>query len=54
MTGFNRLMQETIAENAEKSLEERLGKVYDLLAADAVEDDIEDYFEAQAEALLDG
>jgi predicted DNA-binding protein len=51
---MNRLVQEAIAEKAEKSVEERLGKAYDLLAAGSAEDDVEDLFAVQAEALLDG
>jgi len=42
-----------MAEKAEESVEERLGKAYDLLAAGSAEDDIEESFVIQAEALLD-
>jgi hypothetical protein len=49
---LNRLVQEAIAEKAEKSVEERLRRAYDLLAADSAEDDIENSFAVQAEALL--
>jgi hypothetical protein len=51
---MNRLVQEAIAEKAEKSVKERLEKAYDVLAASPAEDDIEDLFAIQAEALLDG
>jgi DNA polymerase III gamma/tau subunit len=50
---MNRLVQEAIAEKAEKSVKERLEKAYDILAASSTEDDIEDLFAIQAEALLD-
>ena len=50
---MNRLVQEAIAEKAEKSVEERLSQAYDMLAADAAEADIEKSFAIQAEALLD-
>jgi hypothetical protein len=50
---MNRLVQEAIAEKAEKSVKERLEKAYDVLAASPAEDDIEDLFAIQAEALLD-
>lgn len=49
---LNRLVQEAIAEKAEKSVEERLQQAYDLLAADAEEADVEKYFAIQAEVLL--
>jgi DNA polymerase III gamma/tau subunit len=50
---MNRLVQEAIAEKAEKSVKDRLDKAYDMLAASPAEDDIEDLFAIQAEALLD-
>jgi hypothetical protein len=50
---MNRLVQEAIAEIAEKSVEERLSQAYDLLAEDSAETDIEKSFAIQAEALLD-
>lgn len=49
---INRLVQEAIAEKAEKSVEERLSRAYDLLAGDPEEADIEGSFAIQAEALL--
>jgi len=49
---INRLVKEAISEKAERSLEERLSRAYDLLAADASEADIESSFAIQAEALL--
>jgi predicted DNA-binding ribbon-helix-helix protein len=49
---INRLVQEAIAEKAEKSMEERLSRAYDLLAVDSEEADIENSFAIQAEALL--
>jgi hypothetical protein len=49
---INRLVQEAIAEKAEKSVEERLSRAYDLLAMDSEEADIENSFAIQAEALL--
>jgi DNA polymerase III gamma/tau subunit len=50
---MNRLVQEAIAEKAEKSVKDRLEKAYDVLATSSAEDDIEDLFAIQAEALLD-
>ena len=50
---MNRLVQEAIAEKAEKSVEERLSRAYDMLAEDTAETDIEKSFAIQAEALLD-
>lgn len=49
---INRLVQEAIAEKAEKSVEERLSRAYDILAQDAAEADVESLFAIQAEALL--
>jgi hypothetical protein len=49
---INRLVQEAIAEKAEKSVEERLTRAYDLLAMDSAEADVENSFAIQAEALL--
>ena len=49
---INRLVQEAIAEKAEKSVEERLSQAYDLLAQDSAESDVESIFAVQAEALL--
>jgi predicted DNA-binding ribbon-helix-helix protein len=49
---INRLVQEAIAEKAEKSVEERLSRAYDMLAGDSAEADIENSFVIQAEALL--
>jgi hypothetical protein len=49
---LNRLVQEALAEKAEKSLEERLHRAYDLLAEDAAGEDVESLFAMQAEALL--
>lgn len=49
---INRLVQEAIAEKAEKSVEERLRRAYDMLAVGSEEDDIENSFAIQAEALL--
>ncbi|MHC4670945.1 MAG: hypothetical protein ACYTBZ_00550 [Planctomycetota bacterium] len=49
---INRLVQEAIAEKADKALETRLKKAYDLLAEDQEESDAEVFFAAQAEALL--
>jgi hypothetical protein len=49
---INKLVQEAIAEKAEKSVEERLRQAYDLLASDS-ETDAESFFAIQAEALLD-
>jgi len=48
----NRLVQEAIAEKAEKSLQDRLRKAYSVLAEDISETDIEKFFAVQAEALL--
>ncbi len=50
---MNRLVQEAIAEKAEKSVEERLSRAYDMLAEDSTEADVEKSFAIQAEALLD-
>lgn len=50
---MNRLVQEAIAEKAEKSVEERLMRAYDMLAEDLTEADVENSFAIQAEALLD-
>ena len=50
---INRLVQEAIAEKAEKTVEERLSRAYDMLAEDSVGADIESFFAIQAEALLD-
>ena len=49
---INRLVQEAIAEKAEKSVEERLRRAYDMLAVGSEEADIENSFAIQAEALL--
>ena len=49
---LNRLIQEAIAEKAEKSVEERLHQAYDLLAADSAGEEVESFFAIQAEALL--
>jgi predicted DNA-binding ribbon-helix-helix protein len=49
---INKLVQEAIAEKAEKSVEERLSQAYDLLARDSAESDVESIFAVQAEALL--
>ncbi|HEX4965802.1 MAG TPA: hypothetical protein VF173_33645 [Thermoanaerobaculia bacterium] len=49
---INRLVQEAIAEKAEKSVEEGLRRAYDMLAGDPVEADVENSFVIQAEALL--
>jgi predicted DNA-binding ribbon-helix-helix protein len=49
---INRLVQEAIAEKAEKSLEERLSRAYDLLAQDSAEADVERVFASQVEAVL--
>jgi hypothetical protein len=49
---INRLVQEAIAEKAEKALEERSRRAYDVLAEDAAEADVENSFAIQAEALL--
>ncbi|HEY4592042.1 MAG TPA: hypothetical protein VIJ61_06515 [Thermoanaerobaculia bacterium] len=49
---INRLVQEAIAEKAEKSVEERLSQAYDLLAQDSAESDVESIFAVQVEALL--
>jgi hypothetical protein len=49
---INRLVQEAIAEKAEKSVEERLSRAYDMLAEDPMEADVESLFAIQAEALL--
>ena len=49
---INRLVQEAIAEKAEKSVEERLSRSYDLLALDSAEADVESLFAVQVEALL--
>ena len=49
---INRLVQEAIAEKAEKSMEDRLKRAYDMLAMDSVEADLENSFAIQAEALL--
>jgi hypothetical protein len=51
---INRLVQEAIAEKAEKTVEESLHRAYDMLAADQAEADIESSFAIQAEALLGG
>jgi len=45
---INRLVQEAIAE---KAVEERLSRAYDMLAEDWVEADVESFFAIQAEAL---
>jgi predicted DNA-binding ribbon-helix-helix protein len=50
---MNRLVQEAISEKAEKSVEERLSRAYDMLAEDSEQTDIEKSFAIQAEALLD-
>jgi len=49
---INRLVQEAIAEKAEKSVEERLSRAYDMLALDTAEADVERFFAVQVEALL--
>ena len=49
---INRLVQEAIAEKAEKSVEERLRLAYDMLASDSEAAEIENSFAIQAEALL--
>jgi len=49
---INRLVQEAIAEKAEKSVEERLRRAYDVLGQDSAEADVESLFAIQAEALL--
>ena len=49
---INRLVQEAIAEKAEKSVEERLRRAYDMLAVSSEEADVESSFAIQAEALL--
>jgi len=49
---INRLVQEAIAEKAEKAVEERLSRAYDMLAMDSAEADIESLFAVQVEALL--
>jgi len=49
---INRLVQEAIAEKAEKSVEERLSRAYDMLALDPAEADVESLFAVQVEALL--
>jgi len=46
---INRLVQEAIAEKAEKSVEERLSRAYDVLALDSAEADVESLFAIQAE-----
>ncbi len=51
---LNRLVQETLAERAGKSVEARLKRSYDLLADDARESDVEDALPVQAEAILLG
>lgn len=50
---INRLVQEAIAEKAEKAVGERLRRAYDMLGEDAAEADVEGFFAIQAEALLD-
>lgn len=45
-------MVEAIAEKAEKSVEERLRRAYNMLASDSEEADIESSFAIQPEALL--
>jgi predicted DNA-binding ribbon-helix-helix protein len=47
---INRLVQEAIAEKAEKSVEERLNRAYDMLALDSAEANVESLFAIQAEA----
>lgn len=49
---INRLVQEAIAEKAEKSVEERLRQAYDMLAIDSEATEVENSFAIQAEALL--
>jgi predicted DNA-binding ribbon-helix-helix protein len=49
----NRLVQEAIAEKAEKSLSHRLRRAYDVLAEDIPSAEIETLFAVQAEAVLD-
>jgi len=51
---INRLVQEAIAEKAEKSVEESLSRAYDMLAADSPETggEIENLFAIQVEAIL--
>ena len=49
---LNRLVQEAIAEKAEKSVEERLQQAYDLLAEDSAGEEVEGFLAIQAEALL--
>ena len=49
---INRLVQEAIAEIAEKSVEERLRRAYDVLALDPAAAEVETSFAIQAEALL--
>ena len=49
---MNRLVQEALAEKAERSVEERLSSAYDMLAEDSAEADVESSFAIQVEALL--
>jgi len=49
---INRLVQEAIAEKAEKSVDDRLSQAYDMLAEDTAETDVEKFFAIQVEALL--
>ena len=51
---INRLVQEAIAEKTERSVEQGLSRVYDLLAVDPAAADVESSFAVQAEALLGG
>lgn len=51
---LNRLVQEALAEKAERALAERLDRAYDLLSAEESEADVEPFLALQAEALLNG
>ncbi len=51
---MNKLVQEALAEKAERASQDRLKRAYDLLAEDAEEADVEQFVAVQAEALLDG
>lgn len=49
---INRLVQEAIAEKAQKSVRDRLRRAYHLLADDRAGSDVEDALPLQVEALL--
>lgn len=51
---LNRIVQDALAEKAERSVTARVRKAYDVLAGDAAGADVENLLAVQAEVLLDG